>query len=419
MKMKKYKLGELCNQGEFGIYGIPASAENFSKDKVRYLRISDISDDGILLNNDKKSVSDDNIEKYFLKEGDIVFARTGNSTGRAYLYNPKDGVLAFAGFLIKYSIDKNKVNPMYVRYFTISNIYKQWVSNLSVGSTRGNISAKTFAECPITMPDRKQQDLLAFVLSSLDNKIALNRRINAKLEQMAKRLYDYWFVQFDFPNAEGKPYKSSGGKMVYNATLKREIPEGWEVKRLGEWLDIKSGFPFSSDAYLQNGIFKVITIKNVQSGYLDTVNCDMLNEIPKKAKDYIKLSVGDRLISLTGNCGRVCFVTEDNLLLNQRVGLLSCNSNIYVEFAYQYFKSKEFQTICSYYANGAAQANLSPVDLCKTFAVFPPKELISEFDTIVQPIRKQTINNCQESAKLTALRDKLLPLLMNGQVTVK
>ena len=181
MELKKYKLSDLCVPDEIGIYGIPASAEDYSEEKVRYLRISDISDDGVLLNDDKKSVSDKDIKKFILEKNDIVFARTGNSTGRAYLYNPSDGELAFVGFLIKYKLDAFKVNPIYMRYFTISEYYKQWVKNLSVGSTRGNISAQTFADCLVILPSRQQQDFLVATLTALDQKIALNRAINQNL----------------------------------------------------------------------------------------------------------------------------------------------------------------------------------------------------------------------------------------------
>ena len=181
MKLKKYKLEDLCIPDQIGKYGIPAPAIDFSPQKMRYLRISDITDDGNITNADKKSVEDVNLEQYILKEDDIVFARTGNSTGRAYLYNPEDGEMAFAGFLIRYRLDKNKVNPLYIKYFAISSYYKQWVENLSVGSTRGNISAQTFADCPIIIPPRIQQNLLADTLSCIDRKIALNHQINDNL----------------------------------------------------------------------------------------------------------------------------------------------------------------------------------------------------------------------------------------------
>jgi len=165
--------------GHIGIYGIPAPAIDYDPTKTRYLRISDIGDDGNITNDDKKSVEADDLEKYIMHENDIVFARTGNSTGRAYLYDSKDGELAFAGFLIRYRLNPQKINPKYVRYFTKSSYYRQWVENLSVGSTRGNISAQTFADCPIVAPPKYQQDTLVELLSSIDRKIALNRQINA------------------------------------------------------------------------------------------------------------------------------------------------------------------------------------------------------------------------------------------------
>ena len=126
---------------------------------------------------------------------------------------------------------------------------------------------------------------------NLDRKIHLNERINQNLEAMAKQLYDYWFVQFDFPDENGRPYKSSGGEMVWNETLKREIPEGWEVKPLNNRLEIKSGFPFKSDTYKTFGRYKIVTIKNVQDGELVTSGCDYIDEIPNRANDYISLKI--------------------------------------------------------------------------------------------------------------------------------
>ena len=234
---------------------------------------------------------------------------------------------------------------------------------------------------------------------------------------MTKQLYDYWFVQFDFPNDEGKPYKSSGGKMVYNQKLKRQIPDGWEVDTLNKWLEIKSGFPFKSETYQKSGRYKIITIKNVQDGELITSSCDFVNEIPSSAKDYIALKIGDRLISLTGNCGRLGVVCEDNLLLNQRVGLLYCNK-LYLEFLYNYLNSKQMRIIVDNLANGAAQANLSPVELCKTICIIPQNNVIVKYNSKANVIRNAIIQNIQEIASLTKQRDELLPLLMNGQVSV-
>ena len=243
---------------------------------------------------------------------------------------------------------------------------------------------------------------------NIDKKIRLNEQINQNLEAMAKQLYDYWFVQFDFPNENGKPYKSSGGKMVWNEKLKREIPEGWEVKPINNRLEIKSGFPFKSDTYKTFGRYKIVTIKNVQDGELVTSGCDYIDELPSRASDYISLKTGD---------GRLCVVCEENLLLNQRVGLLYCDAT-YLEYFYNFLSSNAMRTVVDNLANGAAQANLSPVELCKTDCFIPPKDILFMYNKKANTIRKTIIQNKREISLLTKQRDELLPLLMNGQVSV-
>lgn len=428
MEMKKYKLGELCNQDEIGIYGIPATAEEFSEEKIRYLRITDISDDGILLDDDKKSVSDDNIEKYILKEGDIVFARTGNSTGRAYLYDKKDGILAFAGFLIKYGLDKNKVNPKFLRYYTIGNTYKQWVKNLSVGSTRGNISAKTFAECPISLPDRKQQDFTVDVLSSLDDKIALNRRMNAKLEQMAKRLYVHWFVQFDFPNADGKPYKASGGKMLWNETLKCEIPEGWEVIQIKDIATLERGISYSKENLVDAGTpmislasfspdssYKENCIKYYQG---DIDSCDYLNPYDVLMCTTQQTDI-DNVTDIIGKCIVVPDVFREQAVFTTDLVKVKVEQNLGLIISCE-TKLPWYNKYITGFASGTSIKHLNTAGFLN-YSIALPKDvdIINKFANIIMNFKRQQSVIMKETQKLTALRDRLLPLLMNGQVEVK
>ncbi len=165
-----------------GYYGIGASAVPFSNDLYTYLRITDINDDGTLNMSDLKSVDDEKASDYLLQPNDIVFARTGASTGRNYFFDGSDGRFVYAGFLIKFSIDPTKINPKYVKYFCLSQQYKDWIHLFNTGSTRGNINAQTLAKMPIPFLDRKQQDVLVSVLSSIDNKIKQNNEINKNLE---------------------------------------------------------------------------------------------------------------------------------------------------------------------------------------------------------------------------------------------
>lgn len=312
-------------------------------------------------------------------------------------------------------VNKSICDVDYLYYYLKFHIKE--IEALGSGTTFKEVSKVALQKFEINIPNLEEQKRIGNLLSSLDQKIALNRKINDNLEAMAKQLYDYWFVQFDFPNEEGKPYKSSGGKMVWNEKLKREIPEGWEVDSLNKWLEIKSGFSFKSETYQKSGRYKIITIKNVQDGELITSGCEFVNEIPSCAKDYIALQIGDRLISLTGNCGRLAVVCEDNLLLNQRVGLLYCDK-LYLEFLYNYLNSQQMKIIVDNLANGAAQANLSPVELCKTVCTIPQNNVLIEYNYKANAIRNAIIQNIQEIIALTKLRDELLPLLMNGQVSV-
>lgn len=183
MEFIKVTLGEI-SIGK-GQYGIGASAVDYSDDLYTYLRITDINDDGTLKYVDLKSVNDDKASQYILQPNDIVFARTGNSTGRNYFYDGSDGVLVYAGFLIKFSLNPSKVNPRYVKYYCLSEEYKGWVQGHSTGSTRGNINAQTYASMEINLPPREQQDKLVSFFDSIEEKRKVNERINRNLHFVA------------------------------------------------------------------------------------------------------------------------------------------------------------------------------------------------------------------------------------------
>jgi type I restriction enzyme, S subunit len=195
MKSETVTLSDISIGG--GSYGIAASAVPYSENLPTYLRITDINDDGTINFDGLKSVADPNASKYYLAPNDIVFARTGASTGRNYFYDDIDRNFVYAGFLIKFSIDPKKVNPLYVKYYCRSKKYYDWVTSFNTGSTRGNINAQMFGNMPLLLPPREQQDILATTLSALDAKITNNSKINHHLEQMAQAVFKSWFVDFE------------------------------------------------------------------------------------------------------------------------------------------------------------------------------------------------------------------------------
>ena len=420
MKLRKYKLGDLVEvtraaslSGQF--YAVEG-------DLIRLtLGHFNMNGGGFKENTSKTDLyfTGPVKEEFILKKGDIVTPLTEQSLGLlgTTARIPESGKYIQSQDVALVRCKEGLLDPNFCYYLISSSVVRQ---QLSAGAQQTKIrhtSPDKIKDCTVWVPEIDEQKKIGRILSDIDDKIALNRQINDNLEAMAKQLYDYWFVQFDFPNEEGKPYKSSGGAMVWNENLKRDIPQGWHCYELNKWLEIKSGFAFKSETYISKGKFKVVTIKNVQDHHLDTSSCDYVYEIPQGMKEWCSLSVNDRLISLTGNCGRLCIVTENDLLLNQRVGLLACNDE-YIDYAYLLLSSEEYQTLSNNLAKGAAQANLSPVDLCKNIAVLPKLDVLEKFNRQIKPIVASYIQNEIQIAELTKQRDELLPLLMNGQATV-
>ena len=312
---------------------------------------------------------------------------------------------------------KENIDERFLYYLSISPEFrKQAISLMEGTSGRKRVNENALKISDFLIPDFEEQKKIANILSAIDDKISLNNQINEELEAMAKTLYDYWFVQFDFPDENGKPYKSSGGKMVYNDQLKREIPEGWGVKRLGEICNPTSGYPFASNTYVQDGKFKIYTIKNVQDNGILPITDNTLDTLPANLPEKCILGPGDMLMSLTGNVGRVGIVFEDNALLNQRV--LKIESK-YKAFIFQFLKDPRTRSLLENTATGTSQKNLSPKDVMDISIIFPGFNVLIEFEQISNEILLQITSNNQQNQELTQLRDWLLPMLMNGQVKVE
>ena len=242
--------------------------------------------------------------------------------------------------------------------------------------------------------------------------------INDNLEQQVKLLYDYWFSQFDFPDENGKPYCSSGGKMVRNKQLKRNIPENWKVVPLSTVLKFKSGFSFSSDLYVSEGKHKLITIKNVQDSGINLKVDNYINDVPSNVPDYCFLEVNDILMSLTGNVGRIGIMYDSGCLLNQRVALTkSLNEDLH-SFVYFLLKSDIIRKQYEIIANGSSQKNLSPLEAEDVLFAYN-EQIAAQFSSVTNKHLKIIVSNLTENENLIHLREWLLPILMNGQATIR
>ena len=382
---------------------------------IGWLSVADFNNGDKKVYKSEKTISElglKNSSTNMLNTGDIIISARGTVGALAQLGSNMCSNQSCFGLRGKKNIIKNDY-----LYYALKNYIKN-IQTKTQGSVFATINIDTFKLIEINIEDDLcKQQKIADVLSALDDKIELNNKINAKLEATAKDLYNYWFVQFDFPDGNGRPYKSSGGKMVYTPILKREIPDGWTVENFNNYVNIACGFSFNSSSYKSDGFWKIVTIKNVKDSDLDLSNVETITNIPQKMPDYAKLEVGDILISLTGNVGRMCFVDSENLLLNQRVGKIIAKDRFSV-FSYLFLSSAENRQRLEQISNGSSQKNLSPIQAVDFLFAVPDERVLEKFDEYSEYIYKTIISNRKQSRLLQKIRDFLLPMLMNGQISV-
>ncbi len=258
-----------------------------------------------------------------------------------------------------------------------------------------------------------EQKSIAAVLSALDKKIALNKQINARLEEMAKTLYDYWFVQFDFPDANGKPYKSSGGEMVFDETLKREIPKGWEVKSL------KDVLVNCSDNIKSEDLTSNMPYTPIDSLPMRKMTFSDFQKIENARTSLIRYSCNDILIgAMRVYFHRVCIAPFDGITRSTTIVLKPKKQN-HLPFLYQLCNEEKTINFASKVSIGTQQPYVNWVNgLAEYKFAMPNLELIEKYSIKIMPLIKSVIAREKQNYKLTQLRDFLLPMLINGQVSV-
>lgn len=286
-------------------------------------------------------------------------------------------------------IPNEKTNSLFLFYLLKNNI-QTLVDNAS-GSTFQELNGKTLKSLEFAFPKIKEQEKIAEILSSIDDKIELNRKINLNLEKLGSFLFKKWFIDVD----------------------------NQKIGKVSDLIRVESGFPFHSSMFDENGDYKLVTIKNVQDGFFVPECTDSLSEIPAKVPTHCRLNNGDILLSLTGNVGRVCFVYGENYLLNQRVANLVPIDENNRAFTYFLFRQKEFQNTLIGISRGTAQQNLSPIETKSLEIPIPSQDILDRFADVANPIFQKLVENYNEIKNLSILRDSLLPRLMNGKIRVK
>jgi type I restriction enzyme S subunit len=260
------------------------------------------------------------------------------------------------------------------------------------------------------LPSLPAQRRMAGILSAYDELIENSQRRIKILESMARALYREWFVHFRFPGHESVPRIPSP---------LGEIPTGWGICSLGDFVQFKSGFAFKSGTFTSDGEHRLVTIKNVQDGSFNPETDSRMSELPANLPQYCVLTDGEILLSLTGNVGRVCLVYDGPFLLNQRVSKLAPVEAFDWAMTYCMFREPEMRVKLEQLSNGVAQQNLSPVLASKMEFVRPPRELRQRFAELVEPMMQVIVQLYSTIQNLRRTRDLLLPRLLSGQIDVE
>jgi type I restriction enzyme S subunit len=328
-------------------------------------------------------------------------------------------------------IDSSVADYEFIYYF-LKTQYNE-LRNLAAG-VRKNLNSSDIKNFKVRLPYTKvAQSKIASVLSALDAKIEINNRINAELEAMAKTLYDYWFVQFDFPDANGKPYKTAGGKMQYHPTLKREIPAGWDVGTLSNWIENDKTGDWGKESPEGNYTLLVDCIRGTDiNGLNRSVSLNPPSRYILEKNSNKLLQPYDFIIEISGgsptqSTGRMAYLTEETLgrFSNPIICSNFCkaislkDNNYFYNFAYLWNSIYSDGVLFGWEGKTSGIKNLLfDAFVSKHYVCMPPIELAKKFHTFVAPLNKQKQTLLKENLKLIELRDWLLPMLMNGQVTV-
>ena len=402
MEWKEVRLGDVCTRVCSG--GTPKSTNlSYYGGEIPWLNTKEIDFNRIY--STEKTITDsglNNSSAKWIAPNTVTVAMYGATAGKSCIVKvPMTTNQACCNLTIN-----DEVADYEFVYYTLKNDYTT-LASLANGGAQQNLNAQIIKDYVLKMPSLADQRRIASILSSLDRKIELNNKINADLEEMAKAIFKNWFVDFE-PFKDGKFVDSELGM----------IPEGWKVGTIGDIVEFQNGFTFSSKDFSENGEYKIITIKSVQDGCLVTDGSSKVTEYPTKMPAYCKLQSGDILLSLTGNVGRCCLVTETNLLLNQRVAKIKAKECYDNSFSYALFRLKETKELLISISRGTAQANLSPVEASKLPMVIPSEDARKSFSMISDSIMNKIISIHIENSRLSLLRDTLLPRLMPGEIEV-
>lgn len=378
---------------------------------------------------DLMDTSEKEQETYSIKKGDILITRTSETVDELAMscVALKDYPKAtYSGFVKRLRPKTTGIAyDRYMAFFLRSKYFRKVIDCNTIMTLRASFNEDMFSFLYLYLPDYEEQEKIGDLFYNIERKIRTNNRINDNLQQQLRTLYDYWFTQFDFPDEGGKPYRSSGGAMTWNEVLKQYIPESWAVGKVSECVSrIATGLNPRDNFTLGDGPIKYITVKNLTKvGTIDFSNCDMID---KSAQSLIHrrsdLQIGDILFASIAPLGR-CYLIQEyptGWEINESVFSIRSNTDITTpEYLYCYFMGESFIKSATACSAGSIFKGIRINTLLDTNMVIPPLPIAKKFSNSVQSILSLHDKNMNENTELTALRDWLLPMLMNGQATIE
>ncbi len=374
---------------------------------------------------DLMDTSKDEQEVYSVKRGDVLLTRTSETIdelGMSCVVLEDYPRATFSGFVKRLRPTQSDVTyPKFMGFYLRSKFFRKTMTNNAVLTLRASLNEDIFSYLKLYLPDYDTQKKIGDFLYSLNEKIELNNRINAELEAMAKTIYDYWFVQFDFPNKNGKPYKASGGKMVWSEELKREIPEGWVVGTVNDLGEIIGGSTPSTEdeENFENDGTPWITPKdlslNVGNKYITKGEACVSKRGIEKASLKV-MPEGTILLSSRAPIGYMA-ISREPVTTNQGFKNIVPNKGYSTEIVY--YLIKNLIPVIERNSSGSTFKEISGGVLKSIKVLLPNKNQATSLTNVLSPIFRQQNLLELENQKLTELRDWLLPMLMNGQIKIK
>lgn len=419
------ELGELVKSGDgkihTGPFGSQLHASDYVEDGIPCIMPANMKNSRVDLTSISyiSELDAKRLSKYLVKENDIIYSRRGDVTQKALIRQNEAGYFCGTGCLLLRP--GSNFDARFLTYYLSTSEIQKWIVSQAVGATMPNLNTGILSRLPFNGPEKLEQSKIADVLSVIENKIELNNQINTELEAMAKMLYDYWFVQFDFPDADGKPYKSSGGKMVYSKVLKREIPEGWSHGTLDDIGQIVGGSTPSRNEQ-ENFSEKAIPwitpndLSNNQGNKFISRGASDVTEKGVKSASLKLYPSGTVLLSSRAPIGYMA-IAQNELTTNQGFKSFIPNKGYSTEFVY--YSVKNSLKAIEQYSSGSTFKEISGSVLKTVKTILPNSVMINRYTAKAKAIFDQQNTLELENQQLSSLRDWLLPMLMNGRVTVK